>query len=131
MTIHLPEELERFVQSEVRSGRFASPDEAITEALRLLRQKKQDAICQRKPLTPDELNRQLLEAGLLSEIPPPSRSRDLPGIFAHRHPGRAPLRNHHPRAPLRWPSISSTAAPSSNATSKRPTAMALGVCNSL
>ena len=28
------------------------------------------AICHRKPLTPDELNRQLLEAGLLSQIPP-------------------------------------------------------------
>jgi len=70
MIIHLPEDLERYVQSEVLSGRFASPDEAITEALRLLRQKKQEAICQRKPLTPDELNRQLVEAGLLSQIPP-------------------------------------------------------------
>ncbi len=70
MAIHLPEDLERYLQSEVQSGHFTSPDEAITEALRLLRQKKQEAQFQRKPLTPDELNRQLAEAGLLSQIPP-------------------------------------------------------------
>jgi len=70
MTIHLPEDLERYLQSEVQSGRFASRDEAMTEAVRLLRQKKEEAQIQRKPLTPDELNRQLLEAGLLSQIPP-------------------------------------------------------------
>ena len=34
MIIYLPEDLQRYVQSEVQSGRFASPDEAITEALR-------------------------------------------------------------------------------------------------
>ena len=70
MIIYLPEDLQRYVQSEVQGGRFASPDEAIAEALRLLRRKKREAICQRQPLTPDELNRQLLEAGLLSQIPP-------------------------------------------------------------
>jgi antitoxin ParD1/3/4 len=37
MTFHLPEDLERFVQTKVQSGRFASQDEAITEAVRLLR----------------------------------------------------------------------------------------------
>jgi antitoxin ParD1/3/4 len=37
MTFHLPEDLERFVQTKVQSGRFASEDEAITEAVRLLR----------------------------------------------------------------------------------------------
>jgi putative addiction module CopG family antidote len=38
MTIHLPEGLQRFVQAKVRSGRFTSSDEAITEAVRLLQQ---------------------------------------------------------------------------------------------
>ena len=79
MTVHLPEDLERYLQSEVQSGHFASPEEAISEALRLLRQKKQEAQFQRKPLTPDELNRQMLEAGLLSQIPPsptPRRTRN-------------------------------------------------------
>jgi putative addiction module CopG family antidote len=37
MTIHLPEDLKRFVQTEVQSGRFASEEAAITEAVRLLR----------------------------------------------------------------------------------------------
>jgi putative addiction module CopG family antidote len=69
MTINLSEDMERYVQSEVRSGRFASPDEAINEALRLLQQKKQESQFQRKVLTPDELNRQMLEAGVLSQIP--------------------------------------------------------------
>ncbi len=43
MTIHLPEDLQHYVQTEVQSGRFASPDEAISDALRLHRQKKQEA----------------------------------------------------------------------------------------
>jgi antitoxin ParD1/3/4 len=38
MTTHLPEDLEQFVKSKVKSGRFSSSDEAITEAVRLLRQ---------------------------------------------------------------------------------------------
>jgi putative addiction module CopG family antidote len=40
MTIHLTQELESFVQAKVQSGRFASEDEAITEAVRLLRQRE-------------------------------------------------------------------------------------------
>ena len=36
MTIHLPIELESRVQAAVHSGRFASVDEAMTEAVRLL-----------------------------------------------------------------------------------------------
>jgi len=69
-TIHLPDELERYVQSEVRSRRFASTGEVITEALRVLRQTKQQAQSKSKALTPEELNRQLLEAGLISQIAP-------------------------------------------------------------
>ncbi len=37
MTIHLPEDLERYIQANVQSGRFASERDAITEAVRLLR----------------------------------------------------------------------------------------------
>ena len=69
MTVHLPEDLQNYVQTEVQSGRFASPDEAISDALRLHRQKKQEAQSPRKALTPDELNNQMMEAGLLSQIP--------------------------------------------------------------
>jgi Arc/MetJ-type ribon-helix-helix transcriptional regulator len=39
MTIHLPEDLERFVQAQVHDGRFESADDAIAEAVRLLRQR--------------------------------------------------------------------------------------------
>ena len=38
MSTRLPKDLERFVQSRVRSGGFTSSDEVITEAVRLLRQ---------------------------------------------------------------------------------------------
>ncbi len=41
MNTQLPEDLEQFVQAQVRSGRFTSSDEAITEAVRLLRQREE------------------------------------------------------------------------------------------
>ena len=41
MNTHLPEDLERFVQAKVKSGRFTSPDQAITEAVRLLQQQEE------------------------------------------------------------------------------------------
>ena len=87
MIIHLPEDLERYLQSEVQSGRFASPDEAISEALRLLRQKNQET--QPHPLALDEPNRQLLEAGLLSQIPPrpnPATYREFQPIVIQGEP---------------------------------------------
>jgi putative addiction module CopG family antidote len=69
MTIHLPEDLQQYIQTEVQSGRFSSPDEAISDALRLHRKKQQEAQTTTEALTPDELNQQLLEAGLLTKIP--------------------------------------------------------------
>jgi putative addiction module CopG family antidote len=41
MNTHLPADLEQFVQSQVRSGRFSSSEEAITAAVRLLRQQQE------------------------------------------------------------------------------------------
>jgi putative addiction module CopG family antidote len=41
MNAHLPADLEQFVQAKVRSGRFTSSDEAITAAVRLLRQREE------------------------------------------------------------------------------------------
>ena len=41
MTTHLPADLEQFVKAKVKSGRFTSSDEAITEAVRLLRQREE------------------------------------------------------------------------------------------
>lgn len=37
MNTQLPSDLEQFVEEKVRIGRFSSPNEAITEAVRLLR----------------------------------------------------------------------------------------------
>ena len=42
MTIHLPEELERYILGQVQTGRFASADDAIAEAVRLLQQRGQE-----------------------------------------------------------------------------------------
>ena len=41
MNSHLPKDLEQFVQAKVRSGRFTSSDEAIAEAVQLLRQREE------------------------------------------------------------------------------------------
>jgi putative addiction module CopG family antidote len=41
MNTQLPADLEQFVQAQVRSGRFASTDEAITAAVRLLRRQEE------------------------------------------------------------------------------------------
>jgi putative addiction module CopG family antidote len=41
MNTHLPADLEAFVLAKVRSGRFTSSDEAITAAVRLLRQQEE------------------------------------------------------------------------------------------
>jgi putative addiction module CopG family antidote len=37
MTINLPDDLERFIQAEVHSGHFASQEDAVAAAVRLLR----------------------------------------------------------------------------------------------
>jgi putative addiction module CopG family antidote len=41
MIARLPEESERYVEAQVQSGRFASSDEAIAEAVRLLRRREE------------------------------------------------------------------------------------------
>jgi putative addiction module CopG family antidote len=68
MTVHLPEDLERYVLSQVQSGYFASEDEAITEAVRLLRQMK-PAPTPSRALSEEELERQLVQSGFLGSVP--------------------------------------------------------------
>ena len=41
MNIHLPADLDQFVQVKVLSGRFTSSDEAMAAAVRLLRQQEE------------------------------------------------------------------------------------------
>jgi putative addiction module CopG family antidote len=72
MTIHLPEELEHYLQAKVSSGRFASEDEAIAQAVRLLRQVEQDAEPPaQKPMTEEEFQQHLVAIGMMSSVPPP------------------------------------------------------------
>jgi Arc/MetJ-type ribon-helix-helix transcriptional regulator len=41
MTIHLPEDLVRFVQAKVQSGRFASEQDVVMQALRRLQNEEE------------------------------------------------------------------------------------------
>jgi antitoxin ParD1/3/4 len=41
MNTHLPADLEQFVQAKVHSGRFASPEAVIAEAVRIFRQQEE------------------------------------------------------------------------------------------
>jgi putative addiction module CopG family antidote len=70
MTVHLPEELERFVRSEVASGHFASENDAISEAVRLLRQRTNVTTSEPKALSEQEFAQKLVQSGLLSAVPP-------------------------------------------------------------
>ena len=51
MTIHLPPHIESSIQAAVHSGRFASLDEAMTEAASLLVQRLNQEQAQAKPAT--------------------------------------------------------------------------------
>ena len=79
MTIHLPEHLERYVHGQVQAGRYPTEDDVIRDALERHRQVAEPppAKATSQPdLTPEEiadqeLQRRLLEAGIISEIKPP------------------------------------------------------------
>lgn len=46
----LPPELEAFIQSEVASGKYATADEAVSEAVRLLQEREQHLACLKSDL---------------------------------------------------------------------------------
>ncbi len=82
MTVHLPEDLERYVLSQVQSGYFASEDEAIAEAVRLLRQRKPAPTPSRaRALTEEELERQLVQSGFLGSVPSRQAGTTTPREF--------------------------------------------------
>lgn len=68
MTIHLPENLESSILEAVHSGQFASVDDAMAEAARLLLKKYKPAK-PAKALTLAELDQQMLAEGLMSQLP--------------------------------------------------------------
>jgi Arc/MetJ-type ribon-helix-helix transcriptional regulator len=60
MTVHLPQDLERFIKAEVHLGHFASEEDALVEAVRLLhrqrgQQGKQASTSAQTKTTPDPL----------------------------------------------------------------------------
>jgi len=91
MTIHLSKELEQFVNNAVSSGLYAREDDVIRDALNRLRQAT-PAVATRarknakrtktappqakKPLTLEEIHRQMLASGLLTSLPDPALDID-------------------------------------------------------
>jgi putative addiction module CopG family antidote len=51
MTIKLPDDLERFIRAEVHRGHFASEDDAVAAAVRLLRRQLSQAATVGQPVT--------------------------------------------------------------------------------
>ena len=77
MTIHLPKDVERSIAAAVHSGHFASANDAVAAAWRSFQQIRQGKRKPAKnPMTPDELNQQLLADGLISQLPNPAEDID-------------------------------------------------------
>ena len=76
MTIQLPEDLECGIRATVLSGAFASEDEAIAEAVRQFLRKQLPL--RKTPMTEQDLQRQMLEIGLLTQLPDTSADFDDP-----------------------------------------------------
>jgi Arc/MetJ-type ribon-helix-helix transcriptional regulator len=74
LTVHLPADLESTIQAAVHDGRFASVDDAITQAVRLLLHQPAPS---GKPLSVEELEQKLIESGFLASVPP-ARDPDAP-----------------------------------------------------
>jgi Arc/MetJ-type ribon-helix-helix transcriptional regulator len=75
MTIRLPADLESSVHALVQGGRFASLDDAMAEAARLLLRQQAPS---KKPLTEAEFDQQLLDLGLMSQLPDTDADFDDP-----------------------------------------------------
>ncbi len=72
MDVHVSENAERIIRSQVQSGRFASEEAVIEEAVRQLDSKASSRVSNDAAIAADqELQRKLYAAGLLSEIKPP------------------------------------------------------------
>jgi Arc/MetJ-type ribon-helix-helix transcriptional regulator len=94
MTIHLPKEIERDILAEVQSGHYASVDDALVKAWQTLRRqasaptkpkaaaasgkkatRSKDAR-PNKPLTIEEIHRQMMASGLITRLPDPALDID-------------------------------------------------------
>ena len=75
MNVHLPGDLEASIRSMVQGGRFASVDEAMSEAARLLVQQAPPAGA---PMTLDEFHQQLIRSGFMLRLPNTAADFDDP-----------------------------------------------------
>src|SRR3954454_4001422 len=91
MTIHLSKDVEKFVHDAVRAGLYAREDDVVRDALIRLKQtmpkdiempgkktKRAKPAQQKKPLTRAEFDQQLLELGLITQLPDTAADFDDP-----------------------------------------------------
>ena len=83
MTIHLSEDLERFVHDAVSAGLYPSEDDVIRDALTRLKEamparKSPPALPPKKPLTEAEIQQHMLDIGLMSQLPDTDADYDDP-----------------------------------------------------
>ena len=75
MTIQLPENVERSIVAAVQSGRFSSVDQAVSAAW-LAFDGDAKPVTDRSAMTTEEFHRQLLAAGLISQLPDAAQDID-------------------------------------------------------
>ena len=75
MDIHLPDSLEHSVRSLVSGGRFASIDEAMAEAARLLLTQTPPV---QEPPSKEAFHRRLIAMGLMTQLPDTGHDYDDP-----------------------------------------------------
>ncbi len=91
MPVHLSKEHERFVHDAVQTGHYATEDDVVNDALARLKQampedvvtphrrtKRAKPARQKKPLTKEEFHRQLVEIGMMSQLPDTDADYDDP-----------------------------------------------------
>lgn len=70
MIIRISSYLEGFVRSLVQNGRYASEDEVVTDALRLLQNRQLQNVSQvSSAVTEQDFQHRLVEAGILAHAP--------------------------------------------------------------
>ena len=74
MTIQLPNDLEASVRTLVQDGRYATIDEAMADAARLLLRLKPVI----QPATKDAFHQHLIDIGLMSQLPDTDADYDDP-----------------------------------------------------
>jgi len=75
MTIHLSRDVETSILSLVNGGRFASVDDAMNEAARLLLRQQPAA---NQPMTEQAFLQHLLDVGLMTQLPDTDADFDDP-----------------------------------------------------